>query len=327
VTTAPYPPLALANRVGCLDAASDPWRFYDALGTQTRESILAALPADWKLEGARVLDFGCGAGRTLRHFLSEAETARFSGCDIDTESIDWLQTHLSPPLNAFVNAVDPPLPCPDGAFDLVYAISVFTHLSDNWSQWLLELRRVLADDGLLFVTFIGEGAAHTIDGQPWDADRIGMNVTRYGADWALGGPMVLHSPWWIEAHWGRAFDILDLRPAGFPDARAPADGHGTVLMRKRSDPCTPEELQAPEPGEPREAVALAYNRERLFAETYELRQACAALEAAGRPAADGEVARLQAELRQADATMTALTTSPSWRLTAPLRAAKRLVHW
>ena len=37
---------------------------------------------------------------------------------------------------------------PDGAYDLVLAVSVFTHLTASWSAWLVELHRVLADGGL-----------------------------------------------------------------------------------------------------------------------------------------------------------------------------------
>lgn len=42
-------------------------------------------------------------------------------------------------------------------------------------------------------------------------------------------------------------------------------------------------------------------------------------------APDREVARLRTDLREAHRTLAAVTSSPSWRLTAPLRAAKALV--
>jgi cyclopropane fatty-acyl-phospholipid synthase-like methyltransferase len=44
---------------------------------------------------------------------------------------------------------------PDGYFDLVYAISVFTHITHEWSAWLLELHRILKPEGLLLATFCG----------------------------------------------------------------------------------------------------------------------------------------------------------------------------
>ena len=118
-----------------------------------------------------------------------------------------------------------------------------------------------------------------------------MHVTCYAQSWDLGGPMVVHSPWWIRAHWGRLFEIIDLRPSGF--GSQPGHGHGTVVMRKREQACTVEALEAPEPDEPREAIALAHNRRRLFAEIAALR--------AQQGASSGELADARAQIGQMEA--------------------------
>ena len=81
----------LAARVGATHA--DNLALYEEFGAETRDEILALLPSDWSFEGKSVLDFGCGAGRTLRHFLREAEIGEMYGCDIDSESIAWLDGH------------------------------------------------------------------------------------------------------------------------------------------------------------------------------------------------------------------------------------------
>ncbi len=153
---------------------------YESRGREVRLAIESLLPPDWSFEGKRVLDFGCGAGRVLRHFEAEADTAEFWGCDIHAPSIDWVQGHLCPPFRAYRNADTPPLPHPDGYFDLIWALSVLTHITDTWSVWLAELHRVLADDGLLLATFMGEGVAPLLADEPWDEDRIGMNVLQSG---------------------------------------------------------------------------------------------------------------------------------------------------
>ncbi len=126
---------------------------YEMRGHAGRDQIVSMLPTGWSFEGKRVLDFGCGAGRTLRYFLDEAEIAEFWGCDIDEASIAWLSEHLSPPIHPVRTNEIPPIPRPEGYFDLVYAVSVFTHLTDSWSQWLLELHRLLRDEGLLIATY------------------------------------------------------------------------------------------------------------------------------------------------------------------------------
>ncbi len=267
---APFPPLELATRVGALDTVPNPWPWYEEIGARSRRDILAALGSDWSFDGKAVLDFGCGAGRTLRHFLGEADAAEFWGCDIDELSIAWLEANLSPPLHVFVNPDEPPISAPAGKFDLIYAVSVFTHLTGSWSRWLLELHRLLAPGGLLLATFMGRSICEAVTGESWVEGGYGMNVLRDGEDWALGGPMVLHDPWWIRAHWGRAFEIVSLTDHGFA-----ADGpvsQGAVLMRRRDAVLTPAELEALEPGEPREASALAHAVKQLLAETRELRR-------------------------------------------------------
>lgn len=267
----PYPPPELANRVGAL-RRRDSHDEYDAIGRACRDQVDAILPAGWTWPGKRVLDFGCGAGRMLRHFAREATGAEFVGCDIDEPSIDWLNANLNPPFRGFVNRRVPPLALGDGSIDLIYAFSVFTHLAHAWSSWLLEMHRVLAPDGLLVATFLGEGMVAAVAGEQWDESRIGANRINPGQPWDLGGPNVVHSPWWLRAHWGRAFEIVSLSSgaATGPDGK-PFGSHGCVVARPLPDPPSTAELEAPEPDEPREWSALQHNLAQVSAEAADLR--------------------------------------------------------
>jgi SAM-dependent methyltransferase len=270
-TRPPVPPAALAQRVGAINAA-DAVRLHDELGRRQRDAIVAALPSGWSFDGTRVLDFGCGAGRTLRHFLDEAAVAEIWGCDIDAASVEWLQQALGPPLHVVQNGEGPPLPFDDGSFDLIYALSVFTHITDLWSEWLVDLHRVLAPDGLLLATFLGPGMCQHVAGEAWVEERIGMNVLGRGKSWDDGGPIVLHSPWWIRAHWGRLFDIVVLEPEGFSVIpQDPTPSHGYVVLRKRTVSLGPAHLEAPEPGDEREVLALRHNLIQLEREAASLR--------------------------------------------------------
>ena len=274
----PFPPIELATRVGELYGAD--FVLYEEIGRSVRTEILALLPPGWTFDGKRVLDFGCGAGRTLRHFLEEAEVGSFFGCDIDGPSIAWLGSNLSPPFEVFRNEEEPPLPLAAASLDLIWAISVFTHISDHWAAWLVELHRVLRDDGLLIATTLGPGLSEewadaTPDpraargGQVVDeADRIGMNVVHHGRSWDQGGPAVYLSGWWVEEHWGRAFEILSLREDGF--ATMPGwRGQGVVVARKRPVEITVEELERIDPTEAREIEALRHNIRQLHHESQE----------------------------------------------------------
>jgi SAM-dependent methyltransferase len=302
------------QRVGRIEGPDIP-AAYDAIGRRSRERIERLLPADWSWEGKRVLDFGCGAGRTLRHFLDEAERAEFHGCDIDDRSIAWLSEHLSPPFHVFQNGETPGLPRPDGFFDLVYALSVFTHVSEHWADWLLELRRVLKPDGLLLATFLNEAHWEIYGRGGWDEDRVGMNVIRKWNPWDEGGPIVFHSEWWIREHWGRAFDVLALER--HDPAEAPA-GQGAALLRRRPGQLAVEELERPSE-DPRELSAARHNIEQVEreAETLfaEFSRASESHDALARRLHD-----VESELEALRAELAGIAGSRSWRLTAPLRA-------
>jgi SAM-dependent methyltransferase len=102
-----------------------------------------------------VLDFGCGCGRTLRHFYRRSSSTHFYGVDIDSRAIDWCTSHLAFAQFA-VTSPKPPLPFSDGSFDLIYAVSVFTHIDEDLQfEWLNELRRVVKPGGVLLFTVQG----------------------------------------------------------------------------------------------------------------------------------------------------------------------------
>ncbi len=300
----PIPPPRLLDRIGPMGDV-DPARVYLDSGRDHRELIESLLPAGWSWEGRRTLDFGCGVGRIMRQFAPEAESAEFWGCDLDRPSIEWLRGNLEPPFRFFASDDQPDLPQDDGFFDLVYAFSVYTHFTDNWAAWLLEHHRVLKDGGLLLVTFLGEGMTKALVDEDWDEGRIGMNPLLHGNSWDLGGPVAFNSEWWIRAHWGRAFEIVSFRPH---DGGEPAQGHGIVLMRKKPVALTVADLLALEPDEPREIAALQHNVEQLRDDTLRLRRSLAEK--------DRQVAEQQQILED-------MVSSPSWKLTAPLRLAKR----
>ena len=211
-----------------------------------------------------MLDFGCGAGRVLREFLPEAESGEFWGCDLHPPTVAWLGDHLSPPLRFYVND-QIPMPHPDGYFDFIYAISVFTHITHDWSAWLLELHRILKPDGYLLATIIGPGEWGRSLADPPDENGLGMCVQRLGQSLEdTSGPRVLHSPWWLRSHWGRAFEIVSLSPVGFAGTY-----HGFVLGRKQDVSLTRNDLERHEPGDEREIEAQRLQLEVLEREAVE----------------------------------------------------------
>lgn len=111
----------------------------------------------------RALEWGCGPARIIRHLpnLLPRETQLF-GSDYNSESVVWCAANF-PKISFVQNELTPPLPFERRYFDVVYAVSVFTHLSIQQQKvWAIELRRLLADDGILIFTTNGERAAHLL---------------------------------------------------------------------------------------------------------------------------------------------------------------------
>lgn len=101
----------------------------------------------------RFLDFGCGVGKVLIG-LREHENLDLYGCDVDAKVIKWCSENLR--ASTYQNNIFPPLSYPDNYFDVINAVSVFTHLNlEMQIRWAWELYRVLKPGGYLHFTVHG----------------------------------------------------------------------------------------------------------------------------------------------------------------------------
>ena len=78
----------------------------------------------------RILDWGCGCGRVIAQLIKLIPPQQLFGCDIDAEAIAWNRDNLHGPGFTRINPY-PPTPYPDSYFDLIYGISVMTHLAEK----------------------------------------------------------------------------------------------------------------------------------------------------------------------------------------------------
>ena len=99
-----------------------------------------------------LLDFGCGWGRITRFFLRDIDPSRVWGVDHYDKAIE-VCTQTNPWHNFRQIRPFPPMDFPDSTFDLIFAYSVFSHLSEAAQRgWLVEFARVLRPGGVLIAT-------------------------------------------------------------------------------------------------------------------------------------------------------------------------------
>ena len=150
----PLPPASLRFRVhGDLDLFS-----FMETGRECSGDIRCALARVGKDIDCfeDVLDFGCGCGRILMWFEPVAKASRFYGSDIDAEAINWSRRNIQS-VEFQTNAQLPPLPYQNDKFDFVYAISIFTHMSEDYQfYWLEEIKRVVRTGGHVILTVRGD---------------------------------------------------------------------------------------------------------------------------------------------------------------------------
>ena len=240
---APFPPRELMQNVSGLvtqgDFASHGCDFFIALSEASPKPLS---------EYRSILDFGCGVGRLARMFKGHPGT--IAGCDIDHRHVEWVDATLDF-VDAKLSDVTPPIPYADDQFEALISISIFTHLNEaSQDQFLAELARVTAPDGLLFLTVHGARALQRASDEPVIRAMIDVPdapFERAKADFAAGGhafilqnghltttlpsmpgqQKVVSDPFeygitfipeaYLRAHWGRWFEVVDYRSGAFHD--------------------------------------------------------------------------------------------------------------
>ena len=192
-----------------LSGYSDIWHIEDQMQPATGRGM-----ADIRT----ILDWGAGCGRLTQH-LARLPAAKVYGADIDPDNVAWASANVRDGSFTAVN-LDPPLPYPDGHFDMVIGISVFTHLTEaDQFAWLAELRRVLKPDGVLAVTVAGDNALKKATLPA--AIRFFSETRRHGfSDNTIGNTFdhllkhrpayyrnTRHQPDYIRREWSRYFDV------------------------------------------------------------------------------------------------------------------------
>ena len=98
-----------------------------------------------------LLDFACGYGRVTRFLVTALEPSRVTVSDINPDAVDFVRATFG--VRGFHSSADPDDVAHDQRYDVVFVVSLFTHLSlAPWRAWLRRLSRMVARDGVLAFT-------------------------------------------------------------------------------------------------------------------------------------------------------------------------------
>ena len=208
-----FPPPLLCYTVA---ASYDPNHFFSS-GRIGAEAIAEVLKNNGRQIDSfkRILDFGCGCGRITRHWQN-LEGAEIFGTDIHSTLVKWSSANLD---FADFSINDPKLPLKyiSDSFDLVYAIAVFGHISEELQLHSInELRRVLKPGGLLLITVKG-------------ANRIGELAEGNAKEFKSGNLVVVepensgsnyclvYHPHSYVLELTKGMELIHFEPSGSPD--------------------------------------------------------------------------------------------------------------
>lgn len=225
----PLPPPALVYSVA---GHFDLEEYYES--GRLHAELFRALLARHGFEPERfrtLLDFGCGCGRVIRHWRGLGGT-QLHGSYYNARLVGWCRAAL--PFAEFRgNRLVPPLPYGGDMFDFVYAVSVFTHLTEPLQgAWIRELRRVLAPGGLLLLTTKGRSRLAPLgeeERRRFERGELVVQASRYAGRNLCAA---FHPERYVRERLADGLRVVDFVPA----AEEGAHSQDLVLLQKPAEP-------------------------------------------------------------------------------------------
>ena len=186
-----------------------------------RRALAAVEP--YGISSGRYFDFGGSTGRVFRHFAFQSNKWDVWSSDFKISSAEWNLRYFPTSIRIVLNNSNPSLPLPDNYFDLVTAYSVFTHINETETSWLLELRRILKIGGVAYLTIHDEVTwsnmseylqDQIVQFRPDIAYPAEMPKGKTVVTWREDDPYncnVFLSREHIESVWGRFFEICEIK--------------------------------------------------------------------------------------------------------------------
>lgn len=187
-------------------------RYYNG-GLKSAEWIVDLLAPHIAWDNKRILDWGCGPGRIIRHLPDLLpETCFFYGTDANEKTIAWCQQTLHD-IDFQNNGINPPLNYQQDYFDALYGISIFTHLSaQNHEKWFEELCRVSKKGGIILITTQGDAFKSRLSPGEQEEFRANELVIRGQVKEGHRVYSAFHPPQFMEKLFSSRTEILEHKP-------------------------------------------------------------------------------------------------------------------
>jgi len=175
----------------------------------------------------RVLDFGCSSGRIARVLKAAFPEIDLYGCDPERRTIEWAKANF-PTITFDVSPFSPPARYDGSFFDLVYAVSIWSHFDEPSAiDWFNEMHRIVKPGGLLYWTTHGrQSLAHWQRQQSRPTGQLGLLACKlvlenyvfekvydqdWGADTSRWGLAYIAPEWVLTSLLGK-WRVLQYRP-------------------------------------------------------------------------------------------------------------------
>ena len=107
-------------------------------------------------KNSKVLEVGCGEGRSLRDLLPI--TKNLTGIDYDQKAVDEAKESLKSPTIKLLKAEATKLPFKEQEFDFVICMTTFANFGSLKHKALSEMSRVLKKEGKIIISVFNEDA-------------------------------------------------------------------------------------------------------------------------------------------------------------------------
>ena len=181
----------------------------------------------------RMLDFGCGCGRVVRHFR-DVGGVEIHGSDYNRDLVSWCRQNLRFATFA-INDRAPPLAYEDEYFDVIYALSVLTHYPEHLQlAWLRELERVLRPGAVLLLSTHGDAYRERLTSSERAAYDAGRVVVRWESVAGTNLCTAYHPTAYVRETLARDFELLEHVPEG-----AAGNPHQDLVVLRKPARATP----------------------------------------------------------------------------------------